>query len=135
MQGVIGMLAQSFGISPNVANMALNLATKMLLQKSNPSTASGLLSGGLPSFLTDMFSNDEKKEFTTSQQSDLSNNDVLNKLSEITGIHDQDKLSQLGNQLFDILKRENQQQSNNNSYNADLMDALKDLYKGKFQQF
>ncbi|MGI0052123.1 MAG: hypothetical protein ACRD8K_10340 [Nitrososphaeraceae archaeon] len=42
MQNMIGMLAQSFGINPNVASMAVNGATKMFLQKSTPKAASGL---------------------------------------------------------------------------------------------
>jgi hypothetical protein len=44
MQNMIGMLAQSFGIDPNVAGMAVNGATKMFLKKSSPRSASGLLS-------------------------------------------------------------------------------------------
>ena len=40
MQNMIGMLAQSFGIDPNVAGMAVNGATKMFLKKSTPKAAS-----------------------------------------------------------------------------------------------
>jgi hypothetical protein len=43
MQNMIGMLAQSFGIDPNIAGMAVNGATKMFLKKSTPKAASGLL--------------------------------------------------------------------------------------------
>jgi hypothetical protein len=43
MQNMIGMLAQSFGIDPNIAGMAVNGATKMFLKKSAPKAASGLL--------------------------------------------------------------------------------------------
>ena len=52
MQSMIGMLAQSFGIDPNVAGMAVNGATKMFLKKSTPKAASGLLSA-LPKDVTD----------------------------------------------------------------------------------
>ena len=41
---MIGMLASSFGIPPQIATTAVNGLTQMLLQKSTPKGSSGLLS-------------------------------------------------------------------------------------------
>lgn len=44
MQSIIGTIAQSFGIPPQIAGAAVSGLTKMFLQKSTPKAASGLLS-------------------------------------------------------------------------------------------
>ena len=54
MQNMIGMLAQSFSIDPNIAGMTDNGAAKMFLKKSTPNAASGLLSA-LPKDVTHQF--------------------------------------------------------------------------------
>jgi len=67
MEDMIGMFSQKLGIPPQVARMGMGLVSRYLLQNATPDKASGLMSM-LPSGLTDMFSDDEKKEFTTTQQ-------------------------------------------------------------------
>ena len=65
MEDMVGMFAQKMGIPPELARMGLSLVSKFFLQNSNPNEASGLLSS-LPG-LSDMFSDDERRQFTTRQ--------------------------------------------------------------------
>ena len=103
MQNMIGMLAQSFGIDPNIAGRALNGATKMFLQKSTPRSASGLLSA-LPKNITDQFDDNEKQKFKTTQEN-INRYDLLKQLSEITGIKDIDKLDNFADVILDNIKQ------------------------------
>src|SRR5687767_759085 len=65
MEDMVGMFAQKMGIPPELARMGLSLVSKFFLQNSNPNEASGLLSS-LPG-LSDMFSDDERRQYTTRQ--------------------------------------------------------------------
>jgi hypothetical protein len=65
MEDMVGMFAQKMGIPPELARMGLSLVSKFFIQNSNPNEASGLLSS-LPR-LSDMFSDDERRQFTTRQ--------------------------------------------------------------------
>ena len=65
MEDMVGMFAQKIEIPPELARMGLSLVSKFFLQNSNPNEASGLLSS-LPG-LSDMFSDDERRQFTTRQ--------------------------------------------------------------------
>ena len=61
------MFSQRSGLSSNIARMALPLVTSFLLRNVAPQRASGFMSM-LPSSITNMFSNDEKQRFTTTQE-------------------------------------------------------------------
>ena len=63
MQNIIGTLAQSFGIPPQIATSAVNGLTSMFLQKSTPKAAEGLLSA-LPKDITDQFNDNDKQKFS-----------------------------------------------------------------------
>ena len=52
MQSIVGSIAQSFGIPPQIAAAAVSGLTSLFLQKSTPKAASGLLSA-LPKDVTD----------------------------------------------------------------------------------
>ena len=121
MQNMIGMLAQSFGIDPNIAGMAVNGATKMFLKKSSPRSASGLLSA-LPKDVTDQFDDNEKQKFKTTQDN-LNRYDLLKQLSEITGIKDIDKLDNFADVILDNIKQ---------NARIDLSDGLdkEELFQG-----
>lgn len=67
MEDIIGSFARRSGILPMVASMALPMITRFFLKKASPQNASGLMSM-LPSGLKDIFSDDEKNEFTTKQE-------------------------------------------------------------------
>ena len=118
---MIGMLAQSFGIDPNIANMAVSGATKMFLQKSTPKAASGLLSA-LPKNITDQFDENDKQKFKTTQDN-VNRYDLLKQLSDITGIKDIDKLDNFADVILDNIKQNSR---------IDLSDGLdkEELFQG-----
>ncbi|HSF49414.1 MAG TPA: hypothetical protein VLA74_01530 [Nitrososphaeraceae archaeon] len=121
MQNMIGMLAQSFGIDPNIASMAVNGATKMFLKKSTPKAASGLLTA-LPRDITDQFDDNDKQKFKTTQDN-VNRYDLLKQLSEITGIKDIDKLDNFADVILDNIKQ---------NARIDLTDGLdkEELFQG-----
>ena len=67
MEDIIGSFARRSGVLPMIASMALPMITRYFLKKAPPQNASGLMSM-LPSGLKDIFSDDEKNEFTTKQE-------------------------------------------------------------------
>jgi len=103
MQSIIGALAQSFGIPPQLANTAVNGLTSLFLQKSTPKAASDLLSV-LPKSITDKFSEDDKQKFRSGQEN-LDRYDVLKELSRITGIKDIDKLDDFTDNVLETIKK------------------------------
>lgn len=127
MENIIGMLASSFGIPPQVANLAVNTATKMFLQKSTPNAANGLLSS-LPKQLVDQFNDEDKKNFVTTQV-DLNRYDLIKQLSEITNIKDIDKLDKLTDAVLDDIKQNTQINISDGLDKEELLTALKDLYR------
>ena len=67
MEDIIGTFARRSGLLPQIASIALPMITRFFLKKASPQNASGLMSM-LPSGLRDIFSDDEKNEFTTKQE-------------------------------------------------------------------
>ena len=122
---MIGMLAQSFGIDPNVAGMAVNGATKMFLKKSSPRSASGLLSA-LPKDVTDQFDDNEKQKFKTTQDN-VNRYDLIKQLSEITGIKDIDKLDNFADVILDNIKQNTRIDMSDGLDKEELFQGLKDL--------
>ena len=130
---MIGMLAQSFGIDPNIAGMAVNGATKMFLKKSSPKAASGLLSA-LPKDVTDQFDDNEKQKFKTTQDNQLNRYDLLKQLSEITGIKDIDKLDNFADIILDSIKQNTRIDLSDGLDKEELFQGLKDLSRQQQQQ-
>ena len=122
---MIGMLAQSFGIDPNVAGMAVNGATKMFLKKSSPRSASGLLSA-LPKDVTDQFDDNEKQKFKTTQDN-VNRYDLIKQLSEITGIKDIDKLDNFAGIILDNIRQNTRIDLSDGLDKEVLFQGLKDL--------
>ena len=129
---MIGMLAQSFGIDPNIASMAVNGATKMFLKKSSPKAASGLLSA-LPKDVTDQFDDNEKQKFKTTQDNQLNRYDLLKQLSEITGIKDIDKLDNFADIILDNIKQNARIDLSDGLDKEELFQGLKDLSRQQQQ--
>ncbi len=129
---MIGMLAQSFGISPNVASMAVSGATKMFLQKSTPKAASGLLSA-LPKNVTDQFDDNDKQNFTT-KQDNVNRYDLIKQLSEITGIKDIDKLDNFADTILDSISQNTRIDLSDGLDKEELLQGLKDLSRQQQQQ-
>ena len=128
---MIGMLAQSFGIDPNVAGMAVNGATKMFLKKSSPRSASGLLSA-LPKDVTDQFDDNEKQKFKTTQDN-VNRYDLIKQLSEITGIKDIDKLDNFADVILDNIKQNARIDLSDGLDKEELFQGLKDLSRQQQQ--
>jgi len=131
MQNMIGMLAQSFGIDPNVASMAVNGATKMFLQKYSPRSASGLLSA-LPKDVTDQFDDNEKQKFKTTQDN-VNRYDLIKQLSEITGIKDIDKLDNFADIILDNIRQNTRIDLSDGLDKEELFQGLKDLSRQQQQ--
>lgn len=108
MDMIVTMIAQKIGISPEMAKMAIPLISKFVLQKSTPDQASGLLSA-LPTDLTGMFSEDEKKDFTTKQK-DLTEDEMINMIDSKCGINDKGKSKQVLSEVMQALQQNSGQQ-------------------------
>ena len=79
MDDIFGLFSQKSGLSSNIARMALPLVSKFLLRNAEPQRASGLMSL-LPSSITNMFSNDERQRFTSTQEN-VSEDEVIDEIS------------------------------------------------------
>ena len=128
MQNMIGMLAKSFGIDPNIANLAVTGATKMFLNKSTPKAASGLLSA-LPKDVTDQFNDNEKQKFKTTQEN-VNRYDLIKQLSEITGIKDIEKLDDFADVVLDSIRQNTQIDLSDGLDKEELFIAMRDLTRG-----
>lgn len=130
---MIGMLAQSFGIDPNVASKAVNGATKIFLNKSTPKAASGLLSS-LPKDVTDQFDDNEKQKFKTTQDN-VNRYDLLKQLSEITNIKDIDKLDNFADTILDSIKQNARIDLSDGLDKEELFQGLTDLSRQRQQSY
>jgi hypothetical protein len=128
MQNIVGMLASSFGIPPQLASTAMSGVTRMFLQKSTPKTASGLLNA-LPKDVTNQFSESEKQKFTTTAQTNLNRYDLIKQLSESTGIKDIDKLDNLADAILDNIKKNAKIDTSDGIDKQELIEAMKDFSK------
>jgi hypothetical protein len=128
MQNIVGMLASSFGIPPQLASTAMSGVTRMFLQKSSPKTASGLLNA-LPKDVTNQFSESEKQKFTTTAQTNLNRYDLIKQLSESTGIKDIDKLDNLADAILDSIKKNAKIDTSDGIDKQELIEAMKDFSK------
>lgn len=126
---MIGMLAQSFGIPPQVASLATGAVTKMFLQRSTPQAASGLLSA-LSKTLTDQFNDNDKQQLTTTQTK-IEHSDLIRKLSEITNIKEIDKLDSLADMVLDNIKQNSKIDASDGIDKEELFTAMKDLYSAR----
>lgn len=129
---MIGMLAGSFGIPPQIASVAVNGITKMLLQKSTPKAASGLLSS-LPTDVTSQISEIDKQKLTTTQVN-VNRYDLLKQLSAATGIKDIDKLDNFADTVLDNIKKNTKIDVSDGLDKEELFEALKDLSKDHLSQ-
>ncbi|MCI4432509.1 MAG: hypothetical protein JHC41_02725 [Nitrosopumilus sp.] len=102
MNEIANMLAQKAGISPSIVNAVLPIVTKLLLQKSSPNQASGLLSM-LPADITNIFSDKEKQEFTTTQQ-DHTTDEIIDKVDKEAGINDKIKSKNVVQEIMNMFQ-------------------------------
>src|SRR5574342_1080265 len=102
MDDLFGMFSQRSGLSSNIARMALPLVSKFLLGNAEPQRASGLMSL-LPSSITNMFSNDERQRFTTSQEN-VSEDEVIDQISRECCNGDKEKGKKVYEEALKILR-------------------------------
>jgi uncharacterized protein (DUF2267 family) len=102
MEEIVNQLAQRVGISPEQAQTVITTVSRTLLQKSEPGKAQGLLSK-LPSGISEMFSDNEKQQFTTTRQ-DVSNNDLVQQIDSQAGINDKKKSRQAAEESVKLLQ-------------------------------
>ena len=125
MQSIVGSIAQSFGIPPQIAAAAVSGLTSLFLQKSTPKAASSLLSA-LPKDVTDQFSESDKQKFSSGQEN-LNRYDVLKQLSGVTGIKDIDKLDALTDNLLESIEKNTNVNVSDGLNKEELFQALNDL--------
>jgi uncharacterized protein (DUF2267 family) len=89
MEDLADQLSQKVQIGLDQSRTVINQVSKTILRKANPNKASELLSK-LPSSITNLFSLEEKKQFTTTQE-DISNEEVVRNIDLETGINNKAK--------------------------------------------
>ena len=104
LDDILGLFSQRSGLSSNVASMGLSLVSKFLLRNAQPQRASGLMSM-LPSSITNMFSNDEKQEFKTSQKN-ISYDEIIKKISNECFNGDLQKAKKVYEEAINVIKRQ-----------------------------
>jgi uncharacterized protein (DUF2267 family) len=101
-QDLANELSQRVGISQEQASIVIKVVSKSLLQKVEPNKASSLLSK-LPSGITSLFSDNEKQGFT-SQQQNISNEEVVRQVRTEAGINDDRKAQQATEESVKLLQ-------------------------------
>jgi uncharacterized protein (DUF2267 family) len=113
-------LAQRVGITPEQANTALTIVSKTLLQKADPNKASSLLSK-LPSSITNLFTDNDKQQFTSTQQN-VSNEEVVQRVKNEAGISDDKKAQQTAQEGVKLLQEKTGEEG--------LLDNVMGRFKG-----
>jgi uncharacterized protein (DUF2267 family) len=101
-QDLANELSQRVGISRDQASIIIRVVSKTLLQKAEPNKASSLMSK-LPSGITSLFSDNEKQGFTTQQQN-ISNEEVVRQVRAEAGINDDRKAQQATEESVKLLQ-------------------------------
>ena len=141
LDDIFNMFSQRSGLSSNIARMALPLVTSFLLKSITPQRASGLMSI-LPSNITNMFSNDEKQRFTTTQEN-VSEDEVIDQISRECCNGDREKAEKVYQQAVNLLRektkgrqreQQGQQQNQQEKEQEDeggFLDSIFDSLKGR----
>jgi len=104
VEDIIENFAEKLEVEPNVAKQGIFITSKFFLQNSEPVVATGLLSM-LPSSLTNMFSNDEKQEFKTSQKN-ITYDEIIKKISNDCFNGDIQKSKKVYEEAINVIKRQ-----------------------------
>ena len=107
MDDIFGLFSQKSGLSSNIARMALPLVSKFLLRNAEPQRASGFMSM-LPSSITNMFSNDEKQKFTSTQEN-VSEDEVIDQISRDCCKGDREKGKQVYQEAVKVIREKTKQ--------------------------
>ena len=128
MDDIFGLFSRRSGLSSNAASMGLSLVSKFLLRNAEPQRASGFMSM-LPSSITNMFSNDEKQRFTTSQEN-VSEDEVIDQISRDCCNGDREKGKQVYQEAVNVLRektrrRQQQEEGEGEGFLDNILGSLK----------
>jgi hypothetical protein len=132
LDDIFDMFSQRSGLSSNIARMALPLVSKFLLRNAAPQRASGLMSL-LPSGITNIFSNDERQRFTSTQEN-VSEDEVIDEISRECCNGDREKGRIAYQEAIKVLRektRQRQQQGQQQEEGEGFLDNIFDSLKGR----
>ena len=132
LDDIFDMFSQRSGLSSNIARMALPLVSKFMLGNANPQRASGFMSM-LPSSITNMFSNDEKQRFTTTQEN-ISEDEVIDQISSDCCNGDREKGKRVYQEAVKVIRektRQRQQQGQQQQQQEGFLDNILGSLKGR----
>ena len=132
LDDIFDMFSQRSGLSSNIARMALPLVSKFLLRNAEPQRASGLMSM-LPSGITNIFSNDERQRFTSTQEN-VSEDEVIDEISRECCNGDREKGKVAYQEAIKVLRektRQRQQQGQQQEEGEGFLDNIFDSLKGR----
>ena len=141
LDDIFGLFSQRSGLSSNIARIGLPLVSKFLLRNAEPQRASRFMSM-LPSSITNMFSNDERQRFTSTQEN-ISDDEVIDKISRQCCNGDREKGKKVYQQAIKILREntlkqyqkpegQQQEQEGEGGFLDNIFDSLKGRSKGLF---
>ena len=104
---IFGLFSQRSGLSSSAASIGLSLVSKFLLRNAEPQRASGFMSM-LPSSITNMFSNDEKQKFTSTQEN-VSEDEVIDQISQDCCNGDKEKGKQVYQEAVKVIREKTKQ--------------------------
>ena len=102
MEDIVESFAKRLGIEHKAARQGIAISCRHFLQVSERIKATGLLSM-LPSRLTDLLTNDEKKEITTSQKN-IPPEDVIEKISNECFNGEKQKAKKVYEEAINLIK-------------------------------
>ena len=132
LDDIFDMFSQRSGLSSNIARMAIPLVSRFLLRNATPQRASGFMSM-LPSNITNMFSNDEKQRFTTTEEN-VSEDEVIDQISRECCNGDREKGRIAYQEAIKVLRektRKRQQQGQQQAEGEGFLDNIFDSLKGR----
>ena len=104
---IFDILSRRSGVSSSITRIALPLVSRYMLRKIEPKLASRFMSI-LPFNITNLFSNDEKKQYTTTQE-DVSEKEIIERISAECCDGDQEKGKRVYQEAVKILKENNRE--------------------------
>ena len=130
------MFSQRSGLSSNIARMALPMVSRFLLRNAAPQRASGFMSM-LPSSITNMFSNDERQRFTSTQEN-VSEDEVIDQISRECCNGDREKGKVAYQEALKVLREKSvrqrqhqQQEQEQEDGEGGFLDNIFDSLKGR----
>jgi hypothetical protein len=131
MEDIFGLFSKRSGLSSSAASIGLSLVSKFLLRNAEPQRALGFMSM-LPSSITNMFSNDEKQRFTSSQEN-ISEDQVIDQISKDCCNGDREKGEQVYQEAVKVIREKTkkghqhgqQQQEEGEGFLDNILGSLK----------